>query len=867
MIHGWEDWDFWLSLLELDRKVHRIPKVLFYYRVSEASMIEGMSPDKQARMRLQLIHNHRALYENLVDMELRPLVAHLFLDTGSGFHAQSPTLSRVISPNETGLEFDVSEHPVLRSVRFGPANEPVVVDALGASAETFEGSALTLQPVDHNAVHCDGSRWYFADPDPWVTFEIPQSGVGKVRFTLQFAETGKAAARCILEKRHSIMEEQGEKLRKQMHRIVTLENLARVKESRIQVLGKQIQAKDVHIDNLERELERIHSMFIWRIVNMMRLLKRSADTLREEGVTAVWKKARSYLRRRRGGPTLAVYRRDYDKWVEQTALTDSDRKKIRKGIERFSYRPKISIVMPVYNVERRWLEKALDSVLAQLYENWELCIADDASTEPHIRKTLEAYENKDPRIRVAYLSENRGISLASNEALALATGEFVALLDNDDELTENALYENVRLLNQYPYADMIYSDEDKLDMDGKRCEPHFKPDWSPEMYLCHNYTCHFGVYRKSLIDEIGGFRKGYEGSQDYDLVLRFIEKTENIYHIPKVLYHWRMIPGSAADSTDAKRYAYVAGKQAVEDYVRRNGIDGVVEDGLFLGSYRVRYRLRGTPEVSIIIPFRDKASVLETCVDSILRKTTYPRYRILLVDNGSREEETIQYLKGLEPQPAIQVLKYDRPFNYSAINNYAASQTDSEYVLFLNNDTEVISKDWIEVMLEHAQREEVGGVGALLYYPDDTVQHAGVILGLGGIAGHSHSRVSRESFGYFGRMKVVHNLSAVTAACMMTRRSLFEEVGGFDESVTHAFNDVDLCLKIREKGYRIVYTPYAELYHHESLSRGYEDTPEKQARFQREIDYIYARWKTVLEAGDPYYNPNLTLKNSGWTVE
>jgi GT2 family glycosyltransferase len=506
--------------------------------------------------------------------------------------------------------------------------------------------------------------------------------------------------------------------------------------------------------------------------------------------------------------------------------------------------------MPVYNVDQVWLEKAIDSVINQLYENWELCIADDASTKKHIKKTLERYSKKDNRIRVRYLEENQGIAEASNEALSLATGEFIGLLDNDDELRIDAIYENVKLLNKNPEPDLIYSDEDKIDTRGNRTEPFFKPDYSPDFLLTRSYICHFSLFKRSIINDIGGFRKGYEGSQDYDLILRFIEKTkpERIFHIPKILYHWRKIPGSVAMIADAKSYAFVSAKKALSDYLQRNSIQGEVVDGNLIGSYRVKREINNDYKVSIIIPFKDQSKVLRTCVNSIIGRTKYREYEIVL-DNSS-----------------FRILAYDKPFNFSAINNYAVSQVDSEYIVLLNNDTEVISPDWIENMLEFAQRKDVGAVGALLYYPNDTIQHAGVIVGLGGVAAHAHKHFNKDSRGYFGRIKLVHNLSAVTAACLMTKKSIFNEVGGFDVNLSHAFNDVDYCLKIRERGYLIVYTPYAELYHHESISRGYEDTPEKQARFRKEIKLFQGKWKDVLAKGDPYYNPNLTLDKEDFSI-
>lgn len=608
-----------------------------------------------------------------------------------------------------------------------------------------------------------------------------------------------------------------------------------------------------------------------RFSNYIMLLKKGIKTAREEGIRQAFYKTKRYIRGNYSIPTCGTEKDDYEKWMEKNKLTPEKVNEIKRDISLFNYKPKISIIMPVYNVDKIWLEKAIESVINQLYENWELCIADNGSTKEHIKKTLEFYEQKDKRIKVKYLQENQGISRASNEALSMATGEFIGLLDHDDELSIDALYENVKLLNENADADLIYSDEDKIDDKDKRMEPFFKPDYSPDMLLSINYICHFSVFRKSILDEIGWFRKEYDGAQDYDLLLRFTEKTtpERILHIPKILYHWRKITGSTAMNLNAKDYALLSGKRAIEDYLNRNGIYGSVsiDDRHLCYSYRVKREIKNSPEVGIIIPFKDKVELLKKCTDSILQKTTYKNYKIILVDNKSEKEETFEFLDEIIKIPIVSYLKYEKPFNFSSINNYAASLLESDIILFLNNDVEVISKDWIEAMLEFALRIDVGAVGSLLLYPDAKVQHAGVIIGLGGVAGHSHKYFNVNSNGYFGRLRMIQNFSAVTAACMMTRRNVFFEVGGFDENYSHAFNDVDYCLKLREKGYLIVYTPYARLHHHESQSRGYEDTVEKQIRFKKEIEYFQAKWKHILERGDPYYNPNLTLDREDFSIK
>ncbi len=563
----------------------------------------------------------------------------------------------------------------------------------------------------------------------------------------------------------------------------------------------------------------------------------------------------------------------YSIYLKQNKLTESDLNTSRTEIKTFRYAPKISIITPVYNVDKLWLENAITSVINQVYENWELGLVDDASTKPHIKDILVKYQKNDSRIKVKFLQENLGISGASNEAISLATGEFIGLLDHDDELSVNALFEVVKLLNEHPDADMIYSDEDHIDSKGKLIDPHFKPDWSPDLFLSGMYTCHFGVYRRNIIENIGGFRMGFEGSQDYDLVLRLTEKTDRIYHIPKILYHWRKTPGSTAARYQSKGYADTNAIKALEDALKRRNIKGEVLPGRFPGLFRVRREIIGSPSVSIIIPTKDRPDILRKCIESIKKKTVYENYEIIIVDNSSKDPNAKNYLENISKSNNIRTLKYENPFNFSAINNYAARNSNSDYLLFLNNDIEVISPEWLSAMLEHAQRREVGAVGCKLIYPNNTIQHAGVILGitgtpgLPGVAGHSHKHLPNKAHGYFHRPHMIQDLSAVTAACMMVRKNVFEEAGGFDEKLGVAFNDVDLCLKIRQKGYLIIYTPYAELYHYESLSRGYEDDPEKQRRFSGEVKYMREKWGQIIDKGDPYYNPNLSLEYEDFRIK
>jgi GT2 family glycosyltransferase len=554
---------------------------------------------------------------------------------------------------------------------------------------------------------------------------------------------------------------------------------------------------------------------------------------------------------------------EYRRWINRFEPKSADLARQRQ--HRFALRPKVSVVVPVFNPAAEYLEAMIHSVLAQTYANWELCLA-DASTAETIRPILERYQARDPRIRVTYLSENLGIAGNSNAALALAHGDLIALLDHDDTLAPFALYEVVAAINAHPDADFLYSDEDKLDSRGERVEPNFKPDWSPETLRSRNYICHLSVFRRSLIDQIGGFRPGFDGAQDYDLVLRASEVARKIVHIPQVLYHWRMHPESTAANKGSKTYAYQNGKKALQEHFQRLGIDASVHDGPILGTYQPVYHLRHQPRVSVIIPNKDHPELLARCVDS-LKQSSYAHYELLVVENGSQRAETFAYYRELESDPRVRILAWHRPFNYAAVNNFAATQATGELLLFLNNDIESINPDWLEAMVKLAVQPGVGAVGAKLYYADDTIQHAGIVIGMGGVAGHSHLNFPRTAAGHMQRLVYTQNVAAVTGACLLMPRKVFDEVGGFDEGFVLAFNDVDLCLAVLAKGYRVVWTPDAELYHFESKTRGPEDTEEKQKRFKREYDLFHAKWSHFLQAGDPYYSPHFRLDRPDFALK
>jgi GT2 family glycosyltransferase len=531
-------------------------------------------------------------------------------------------------------------------------------------------------------------------------------------------------------------------------------------------------------------------------------------------------------------------------------------------------RPTFSILMPVYETPEKYLRAAIESVQLQAYPDWELCIADDASQKQHVREVLEEYAADDPRIKIVYRETNGHIAEASNSALAIATGNFIALLDHDDLLAAEALFENALVINRHPDVDLIYSDEDKIDEHDRRRDPYFKPDWSPDSLLSRNYVSHLGVYRRSLVEEVGGFRTGFEGSQDYDLVLRVTERTNRIEHIPRVLYHWRIHSESTAFSRKQKGYAYDAAERAISEALERRGEPGRVE-GLELlpGTYTVRYELRDAGRVSIVVPTRDHGEDVDRCLRSVFERSTYQNIEVVLLDNGSTDRDSLRVFGAwVEREPArVKLVTHDVPFNFSNVNNYAVRHASGSYLLFLNNDTEVITPDWIEAMVEQAQRPSIGAVGAKLLYADGTVQHGGVIIGLGSVAGHSHKYFRGDAPGYFGTLQTVNNFSAVTGACLMVRRAVFDEIGGFDERLAIAFNDVDLCLRIQAAGYCNVYLPHVELYHYESKSRGHENTPEKMERFLREQLYMRERWKTA-EIADPHYNRNLTLMREDYAI-
>ncbi|WLG32703.1 glycosyltransferase [Pseudomonas simiae] len=662
-------------------------------------------------------------------------------------------------------------------------------------------------------------------------------------------------------------------------------------EERLRI--QQVQ-KDTHIHNLNLQIIAMQSSSSWKVTAPFRKLVKGVSQSKR-----LWRLLPSVIRRGGGlrstvRKTIAVWRQhgiaglksrvvwaaggsnfafigqeiravpdrhDYSRWVEYyDTLDDNCRWKMGEEIRKWKVKPLISIIMPVYNPPMDFLREAVESVKSQLYKNWELCIADDASTDPEVVAYLKSLRQQDQRIKVVFRRENGHISNASNSALELASGQYIALMDNDDLVAEHALYWVARTIHDCPDVGVIYSDEDKIDAAGKRSSPYFKSDWNEFLFRSQNMVCHLGVYRLDLVKSIGGFRVGFEGSQDYDLALRCVEKLERnqIVHIPRILYHWRSHAGSTAMAGDEKPYAALAGVKALNEHLQRIGDIGTAEL-LPMGMYRIHYsRPVTSPLVTLIIPTRNAHMLVKQCIDSIQQLTTYTHYEVILIDNGSDDAVSLEYFAELERHENVRVLRDNGPFNYSALNNRAVRMARGELIGLINNDIEVITPDWLSEMVSIALQPNVGAVGARLWYPDDRLQHGGVVVGVGGVAGHSHKYLPKGDYGYFCRAALTQEFSAVTAACLIIKKSIFEQVGGLDEeNLKIAFNDVDFCLRVQEAGYINVWTPFAELYHHESATRGLEDTPEKKERFSNEVVYIQRRWPNIQE--DYAYSPNLTL--------
>ncbi len=632
-------------------------------------------------------------------------------------------------------------------------------------------------------------------------------------------------------------------------------------------LTEKLVDAEAKVADLTYKMDKLRNSLIWKMIYPFRL---------------VWSHTKNiFIRIKRYGSISNLKKKIESKIIEKKAYKSygtlsmpSPEEINAQRSEQFPKKILFSILVPLYNTPEKFLREMIDSVVAQTYENWELCLADGSDDEhAYVAETVRSYN--DPRIRYEKLTENLGISGNTNKCFEMATGDYIGLFDHDDILHPTALYEYMKVICERD-ADYVYCDETTFS--GKSIDHmitlHFKPDFAPDNLRANNYICHFSVFSKELVDKVGTFRTEFDGSQDHDMILRLTAAAKNIVHVPKILYYWRSHAGSVASDINAKSYAIDAAKGAVAAHLKACGFDGfrIESSRAFETIFRIRYAIKGTPLISILIPNKDHADDLRRCIESITDLSSYDNYEIIVIENNSTTEEIRQYYETLEKHPKVRVVTYEGDFNYSKINNFGARSANGEYLILLNNDTEVITRTWIEELLMYAQREDVGAVGCMLYYPDYTIQHAGIVLGMGAhrTAGHSHYKMAKENLGYMGRLCYAQNVSAVTGACMMVRRSYFDEAGGLSEDLAVALNDVDLCLKLRQKGLLNVFTPFAELFHYESASRGTDVTEaadkEKAERYNRECDLFRNKWKEILEAGDPYFNPNFSLDHSNYVL-
>ncbi|MBE6633012.1 MAG: glycosyltransferase family 2 protein [Ruminococcaceae bacterium] len=666
-----------------------------------------------------------------------------------------------------------------------------------------------------------------------------------------------------------------EKLRADLQR--TLRQLRRMEKLYDDVVEERDELRRQK-ELLQEQYDCISNSTVWKISKPMRstldflkhgmfrrgplkLLKKFVFYVRTSGFRGAIHKTRFYLAERK--------RQRMQSKVDLSRI--SEERRAAESAVLFDRDVCFSILVPLYNTPIDFLNEMIGSVVGQTYGGWELCLA-DGSDQAHSQVGEECmrWAQRDPRIKYRKLEKNMGISENTNACIDMATGNYIALFDHDDILHPSALYEMMRAICEQD-ADYLYTDEATFESPDIRkiITFHYKPDFAADNLRANNYICHFSAFSREVLERTGRFRSEYDGSQDHDMILRLTENAKRIVHIRKLLYFWRSHPMSVAMDINSKTYAIEAGKRAVKESLRRAGYEVEVESSrAFPTIYRLRYQIKSKDLVSIIIPTKNHVKTLKKCINSILERTAYPNYEILIVDNGSTERSVTEYYESIENHPNIRILHYDQPFNYSAINNYAAAEAKGEYLILLNNDIQIITRRWIEEMLMYVQREDVGAAGAMLYYPDNTIQHAGIIMKLGAhrIAGHAFHQWPRNTVGYMGRACYAQNLSAVTAACMMVKASVYRELGGLDESFPVSFNDVDFCLRIRESGRLIVWTPYAEAYHHESKTRGKDDTAENVKRFESDCERFRNRWAKVLEAGDPYYNPNFSLDTASFDV-
>jgi GT2 family glycosyltransferase len=863
MRDGYEDWELWLRMMIVGHRFLHLPEVAFHYRVREGSLL-SRAADGHVRERIiqHIVERHRDTYAKHwpgVIAELHRIQANDMVRVEQGQRTLLETTRKLgiaheqLSAAEVELHEREAQHAALHEAFAVARNEQD-----HALAEVHQRWTSTLAELEASRREADAAR-----------------------------------------KRAVALNKEKDALAAEAHRLVG-------------EADKLMQALNVHreharglqalIGQYEERIKAIESSRLWRLrkgYNKMRALLRTSSGSSRAGFR--WLKRITFLVSQKGRRIVrkflakvfralylmaeeqpvrilvgdeqlqaAMVHHDdpYHQWMMRHFPRASDLVDQRERIALFNERPLVSVVMPVYAPPIHLLDAAIRSVVDQSYGNWELCIADDRSPGKEVRECLEQWVKRDDRIKVAFRKENGHISKASNSALALATGEFIAFMDHDDLLSPDALYHIITRINMRPDADILYTDEDKVDEAGKHSDAHFKPQWCPDHLLSRNYFGHLVVMRSSIVKAIGGFREGFEGSQDYDLMLRAVERTDRIEHIPRVLYHWRIHAASAALSEDVKPYAYVAARTALTEALERRNEPAEVEFLNGYRGYRINFKTPLRGKVSVVIPTKDKTEVLATCVHSIFNKTDHPDFEVIVVSNNSKEPAFFAYMKEMERLQPERFRWYENndPFNFSALMNFGTSKATGEHILFLNNDTEVIHGDWMRVMHAWSQRPSIGAVGVKLLYHNDTIQHAGVVIGLGGVAGHTFVGYHKEGPGYFNYVNTVNNNSAVTAACMMVERTKLERIGGWEELFTVEYNDVDLCLRLREAGFHNVYVPDVSLYHFESLTRGHPHmTKESYERHLSEVGLFKERWGKYVE-DDPCYNPNLSRGVHDWQL-
>lgn len=809
----------------------------------------------------------------------------IFFDYGNGINERDSynILLNEIKNGENEIEIPLDSE--IKKVRIDPCNSQCLL-----KLELLEGRNPEKCDIIYNSngLHLCDDIMFFQTNDPQIIIDNIDKKCTKIILKFRIEYILNDFTNVIYNK----LPEIAEKLEINLEMLKDKENIIEEKEKTVKNINNELNNYKQHyeaaisqrdtLNRKVRELESSYNIIInsasWKITKPIRvildfikkflklnkhilLVCKGLKCLKQNGFKYTIKKIRQRSSNAKG----------YNEYAKQMILSEKERKE--QSTTEFPRNIKFSIVVPLYNTPEKFLCEMINSCIDQTYINWELCLADGSDSQhEYVGKIVNDYIKKDKRIKYKKLIKNGGISENTNESIQMSSGDYIALFDHDDLLHPSALFEYMKAIC-YKNADFIYCDE--LTFEGsldKVITMHFKPDFAIDNLRANNYICHFTVFNSHLLKETGLFRKEYDGSQDHDMILRLTEKAKKIVHIPQILYYWRSHPKSVAADINSKTYAIDAGKRAVRDHLSRCGLNAIVDSSkAFPTIYRIKYDIKINPKVSIIIPNKDNKEILERCINSILDKSTYKNIEIIIVENNSSKAGIFEYYKDLKKHSNIKVVVYDeqKEFNYSAINNFGVWYATGEQLLFLNNDIEIITPNWIEEMLMYSQRDDVGAVGAKLYYPDNTVQHAGIILKLGAhrCAGHCHYRCEKENLGYMGRLHYAQDFSAVTAACLMMKKKIFEEINGFDEFFKVAFNDVDLCMRIRKRGYLIAWTPYAEAYHYESISRGYEDTAEKQRRFEEEANSFKIKWKKELENSDPYYNVNFTLDRSDFSLK